>query len=621
MVADPEHRPARGALSRGFRLFPRAFRYLRPYRWHAAAAVASTAILAVLTLAEPWPLAFVVDTVLGDREPPGWATAVAGDGDGGLILFAVAVSLLITVLIGAVSIANDYVTNVVDRRMVLDLRSDLLRHVHRLSFDFHDDAHTGHLMFRINDQAEAVGQVVIAIPEFARSALTLLGMLIIAFRIEPSLALLSATAIPFVVLSTTHYANRVEPELRRVRDMESTNLSMVHQGLSMLRVIVSFGRERGTYQRFRIHGERTVDARVRLTVRQAAFNMVVSAITAAGTAAVVGIGAHQVLNGRISTGELLVLMAYIAAVYGPLETLTNSVTVLQEQFVAFEHAVELLDTPPDVVERDGAVDIGRARGDITFENVGFSYATRQDTLRDISFSIAAGQSIAIVGATGAGKSTLVSLIPRLYDVDRGRITIDGVDVRDITLESLRRQFSIVLQEPLLFSGTIRENIAYGRPGAANEEVHRAAQKANAHEFIKALPKGYETRVGERGTKISGGERQRIAVARAFLRDAPILILDEPTSSIDSRTEAVILDALERLTEGRTTITIAHRLSTIRRADTILVIDDGALVAVGSHDELLAADGLYRQMWEAQAMRRSRAEAARAALAGADREGR
>jgi ATP-binding cassette subfamily B protein len=610
----------RPRVGRARRLWPRALQYVRPYRWFAAASLLVTMLYATMALAQPWPLAFVVDVVLGDRPPPGWVTAIAGDGTTGLILFAVGCSLLITLLGGAVSIAGEYIENTLEQRMGLDLKSDLIRHVHRLSLSFHDDAQTGGLMFRINDQADAVGKVITAVPELGRSVLTLVGMLVIAFRIDPGLALLSMTIIPFVVVSTSFYARRVDPELQRVREMETRNLSIVHEALSMLRVIVAFGRERFEHARFRKHSDATVSARVNLTVRQALFNLAVSVVTAIGTALVVGVGAYRVVNGAISAGELLILISYVAAVYAPLETLTNSVVVLQTQLVALEQAIDLLDTPADIVERPDAIDVGRVRGAIAFEAVSFGYPTRPGTLRGVSFDVRPGETIALVGATGAGKSTLASLMPRLYDPDEGRVLVDGHDVRALTLACTRRQYSVVLQDPLLFSGSIRDNIAYGRPDATDAEIEQAARDANAHDFIQRLPQRYDTRLGERGTKISGGERQRISVARAFLRDAPILILDEPTSSIDSRTESVILDALERLMDGRTTILIAHRLSTIRSADRILVLQQGTLVEQGTHEELIAADGAYRHLWEAQTRQRVRVEVARAAIAGVNADG-
>jgi ATP-binding cassette subfamily B protein len=599
------------------RLWPRAFHYLRPYRWLAGASVLTTVLSAALALAQPWPLAFVVDVVLGDRDPPGWATALVGGGTAGLILLAVTAGLSITLLSGTVTIAGEYVERTVDTRMGLDLKSDLIRHAHRLPLSFHDDAQTGNLMFRIEDQADSVGKVVVAVPEFARSLLTLVGMLIIAVRIDTGLALLSMTILPFVVWSTTFYARRVDPELQDVRELEATNIALVHEGLAMLPVTVAFGRERYESERFHRQGEATVSARVRLTYRQALFNLGVTTVTAIGTGLVLGVGAFKVADGRISAGELLVLLSYVAAVYQPLETLTNTTAVLQTHFVALEHAIDLLDTPLEVVERPDAIDLGRSNGALAFHDVSFGYPSRPDTLRNISFAVRPGETVAIVGPTGAGKSTLASLMPRLYDPSAGCVMVGGHDARDVTLASLRRQFSVVLQDPLLFSGSIRDNIAYGRPGASDSEIEQAARDANAHDFIRRLPNGYDATLGERGTRISGGERQRIAVARAFLRDAPILILDEPTSSIDSRTEEVILDALERLMEGRTTVVIAHRLSTIQSASHILVVHDGELIEDGTHDELLDRDGMYRQLWEAQTRQRARLVAARSAIAGVD----
>ena len=606
--------PRSGALGRGWRLLPRALHYLRPYRALGGTSVGLTVILAVVALAEPWPLAFIVDTVLSDRPPPGWIEAIVGEGRGALILFAVAASLILTLLAGGLMVLSEYVTTRADQRMVLDFRSDLFQHAQRLSLAFHDDTKTGMLMYRINNQADSVGQILVALPALGQSLLTLLGMLFIAYRIDPLLSLVATAIVPFIYFSTTYYSNRIEPQLLKVRGMEGQNLSMVHEAMAMMRVIVSFGRERHEFERFREQGEATVDARIKLTVRQTAFKLAVSVITAVGTAAVLGVGAFRVLRGQISGGELLVIMSYIVAVYAPLETLTNSMTSFQQQFISFDHALQLLDTPVDVHERPDAIELQRCRGAIDLEKVGFSYKTRPDTLKNISFSIKAGEAVAVVGPTGAGKSTLMSLLPRLYDPQVGRVLIDGVDVKDLTIESLRAQFSIVLQEPLLFSGTIAENIGYGRHGSTQAEIEEAARAANAHDFILDLPKGYETPLGERGAKISGGERQRIAVARAFLRDAPVLILDEPTSSIDSRTEAVILEALERLMQGRTTIMIAHRLSTIHSVDRILVLHQGELVEQGTHKSLVARHGLYRQLWQAQTRPRQRVEASEAVAA-------
>jgi ABC-type multidrug transport system fused ATPase/permease subunit len=585
---------------RSWSLLPRALSYLRPYRRSAAGAIGLTLVLSLVALAQPWPVALIVDGVLGKKQRPGWVVDLVGNGSGALILVAVAASLGITLLNGGLTIVNELVTTRVHERMILDLRSEMFRHAQRLSLGYHDDTRTGALMYQINNQADAVGAVAVSLPPLLQSLLTLVGMIWIAARIDAQLALLAVSVVPFIWWCTGYYGNHVEPELHRVRALEGRSLSIVHEAMAMLRVIVAFGREDQEYRRFRTQGEETVDARVKLTVRQTVFNLAVSFITALGTAAVLGVGAHKVLNGDITGGQLLVVLAYVAGVYAPLEVLSSSMAQFQENFISLEHSFELLDTPTEIDESPDAVTLSPPRGALSFDNVSFSYKSRADALRGVSFTVPIGSAVAIVGPTGAGKSTLASLLPRFHDATHGSVRIDGHDVRDLTLASLRAQYSIVLQEPLLFTGSIADNLAYGRPGAPREEVEEAARAANAHDFITRLPKGYDTPLGERGAKISGGERQRIAVARAFLRDAPILVLDEPTSSIDSRTESVILDALERLMEGRTTIMIAHRLSTVRGVDQILVLEHGRIVQRGTHDDLIEdEDGMYRQLWDAQ----------------------
>ncbi len=343
-------------------------------------------------------------------------------------------------------------------------------------------------------------------------------------------------------------------------------------------------------------------------MRQTLFSMVVDTITALGRALVLGFGAYHVVQGRLNVGELTVIMAYVLRVYSPLEAISSTVGSLQDIFTSLRFAFNILDTEPDIKDEPGAVDLEEqlaATSRVSRNRFCSAISGRVGTLKNVSFKAPAGQVIAIVGPTGAGKTTLISLLPRFYDANSGRVLLDGKDTHQITLKSLRDQVSIVLQEPLLFSGSIRENIRYGRLEANDEEIFEAAKAANAHDFIEKLPQGYDTELGERGAKLSGGERQRIAVARAFLKDAPILILDEPTSSIDSKTEAVILDALDQLMVGRTTFMIAHRLSTIRRADVILVLDHGKLVEQGTHDELVTHGGLYQHLYEMQTQHRGR----------------
>ena len=592
--------PASGsALGRAWKLVPRAMAYLKPFRGRYAGFVVATGVGVIVTLAQPFPLAFVIDTVLKDRPPPAWITGIVGDGTGALILFAVIAMLALTLIGGGAKVLEEYLSTTVDLGMTLDFRSDLYTHVQRLSPAYHDDSLIGVLIYRINQLSSSIGDMVVSIPVFAQDVLTIAGMAYITYRIDPHVAELALVVVPLNYYLTVMYTNRIESRLWLVRGMLGMQLSIIHETLNMFRVIASFGREADQYARFRRQGEASVDVEVNITVRQMLFQLGVNFVTSVGTAAVLGVGAYEVVEGRMSAGELVVVMAYIATAYGLLDSLAVMLTTFQQQMISFQGSLRILDEPVEVTEKPDAIELGEIRGDVEFNKVGFDYATRPGVLKEVSFQVTGGQALAIVGPTGAGKSTLASLIPRFFDPQHGQVLIDGFDVRDLTLESLRKKFTIVLQEPLLFEGTIADNIRYGKPDATIEEVTAAAMAANAHDFITQLPAQYRTTVGEGGTKISGGERQRICVARAFLRNAPILILDEPTSSIDSRTEGVILDALDRLAKGRTTIMIAHRLSTIRNADQILVLDHGTVVQRGTHEQLAGQDGLYRQLFEAQ----------------------
>ena len=590
-----------------WKALPRMRPYLRPYRKTLVALLVLTILTAVFSLAEPWPLAVILNEVLREEETSGIVRTVFGPDPTTWVVLASLVLLrfLIIVAGNGFTVWNNFLGARMEQNMVLDLRSDLFAHVQRLSLTFHDKRQTGALMSQINLQAASVGNVVMVIPPLVEAGLTLIGMFVIAMLIDWQIAVLAMIVLPFLVWSFGLYGKRIVPRLQRVQQLEWQSLSIVHEAMAMMRVIVSFGREDYEHKRFRDQGRVAVDERVKLTVGQSLYTLGVQTITAAGVSAVMGLGAWHVIQGQISLGELVVLIAYISSVYQPLEQISTTVGMVHEQLVQFDSSMKLLDTEPEVVEREDAVELDRARGHVRATGVAFAYPGRRHTLAGISFDAKPGERIAIVGHTGAGKSTLMSLLVRFYDPSGGRIEIDGVDVRDLKLRSLREQISVVLQEPLLFSGTIAENIRYGRLEATREEIEDAARAANAHDFIAALPDGYETELGEGGSHISGGERQRISVARAFLKDAPILILDEPTSSIDSRTEGVILDSLDDLMEGRTSFIVAHRLSTVRHADQILVLSQGEVVERGTHEELLRTGTVYRQLHEAQTRERKR----------------
>lgn len=576
--------------------------YLRPYWWLAALSILMTVFAAGAGLLAPWPLTILIDNVLGSSPLPpilDMSLGALAQDRTSLLIFAVIAGVVVTLLSNLLSVVSEYVNTRLEQRIILDFRGDLFRHAERLSVPYTERVSSMRLMYGINFEAAAAGGLIMALQPLAQSALTLIGMVWISFQIDPLLALLSMSVVPFLYYSVGYYSTHIQSRLMNVKGMEAESLAIVHEAMQTLRVVVAFARENFEHNRFITQGGRTVDARVKLTLRQTLFSLAVNMTTALGTALVLGVGAYHALEGKLTAGQLLVVLSYIGAVYKPLEAISYTIGSLQDKFVGLAMAFHVMDTAPEVSNAAHARALDHARGDLRFENVSFDYPERSDTLKDISFEVKAGQVVALVGPTGAGKTTLMSLIPRFYDPAAGRILLDGIDLRELSLESLRAQISIVPQEPLLFSGSIADNIRYGRLDATMDEIVQAAQAANAHDFILRLPKQYDTRVGERGVQLSGGERQRICVARAFVKNAPILILDEPTSSIDSRTEAVILDALDRLMTGRTTFMIAHRLSTVRHSDLILVLNQGELVEQGTHEQLLEQNGLYAQLHSLQ----------------------
>jgi ABC-type multidrug transport system fused ATPase/permease subunit len=581
-----------------WRVLPRVLPYLKPYWKLWGLSFVVMIIAAFATLAQPWPLAIMLDVVSGHK--PNFSFFLFGETNEYTVLAIASVAgFLVVIVAHSLTVINSYLDSKLEQHITLDLRSDLFAHAQQLSLAFHDERHSGELMSRINYAASSLGTIIVAFPPIVQSILTLIGMAVIAALIDWQVTLISLSVLPLMYFSLTLYGVRIVPRLERVQSLEWQSLSIVNEAMGMLRVIVPFGREGFEHRKFREQGETAADARVALTVRQTLFNLGVTTCTAIGTGLVFYFGFRAHFSGRLTVGQLIVLLSYIAAVYAPLEQISATVGALHQQLVQLNSSFQLLDTDPEVKEPTDGVELGRACGHISFQQVHFAYKGRIAVLGGVSLEVPAGSRVAIVGPTGAGKTTLVSLLVRFYDPQQGRILIDGVDIRNIQLASLRSQVSVVLQEPLLFSGSVASNIRYGRLDASVDEIVAAAKAANAHDFITRLPHGYETLVGERGVGLSGGERQRISVARAFLKDAPILVLDEPTSSIDSRTEEAILDALDSLVVGRTSLTIAHRLSTIRDADLIVVLDHGRVVEQGTHETLVRDDGLYRRLHNSQ----------------------
>ena len=575
---------------------------LSPYQGLAGASVLIMLVGTALGLLAPWPMKLLIDHVLGSAPLPAalarWLGHFAAQPLSLLIVIVVA-GLFLTIVQGALGVLDGYVNTKISRHIVLDFRGRLFEHVQRLSLTYHDKTRSSDLIFAVNSRSDSASGLVMAVAPLTRSAITLLGMFWITFSIDAGLALLALTVVPFLYFSARRYIAEVQDPLWRVKRMESESMSLVAEAMTMLRVILAFGREDHELRRFRASTRRAVDARVAVTVRQTLFSLAVNTTTATGTSLVLGYGAYRVLQGQLTLGSLLVVLAYVAGVYRPIEAISTTVGSLQDHVANLREVFGVLEAEPDIRDLPESEPMERALGRIEFQDVSFGYPGRGNAVHEVSFDVPAGRAIAIVGPTGAGKTTLHCLLSRFYDPQKGRILLDGRDVRNVTLASLRQQMSIVMQEPLLFSETIAANIRYGRLDADMDAIIEAARAANAHGFISSLPDGYETWLGERGTRLSGGERQRIAIARAFLRNAPLLILDEPTSSIDSRTEAVILEALDRLMAGRTTVMVAHRLSTVRHADRILVLNEGRLVEQGTFTELIEAKGLFEQLWRIQ----------------------
>jgi ATP-binding cassette subfamily B protein len=536
-----------------------------------------------VALLAPVPMALVVDNVLGSEPPPSWISNILPgwiqSSSTQMLVFA-CILLVAVAVIGSIQSTAQTVTELVTgERMTLRVQAQLLASAQRQSFAFHDKRGTADAIYRIQKDASAMQSLVFAgfIPIIA-AVFTLVSMIYIVIRIDPALALVALFISPILFFSAHQYKIRMRPRYARTKELESSAGHVIQEVLTSFRVVKAFGRESAEEDRFHRHSMQGLQARVHLALAENIYTVVVTLTTAVGSAVVLFVGVRNVQSGTLSLGELIIVVGYISQLYGPLKTLSKSLAGLQNQFASTERAFQLLDQIPDVVERPNARSLARASGRIEFEGVTFGYEPGNPVLRDVWATVPAGSSLGVVGRTGSGKTTMVSLLPRFYDPDQGRILLDGVDIRDYKLADLRRQFAIVLQDPLLFATSIAENIAYARPEASEDDIFLAALAAGAHDFIKRLPDGYQTTVGERGMRLSGGERQRISLARAFLADAPILILDEPTSSVDVTTEAAIMQTMTRLMQGRTTIMIAHRLSTLERCDALVRVENGRVVS-------------------------------------------
>ncbi len=569
------------------------FKYARKYVGVLTITVISMILLVGTTLVAPWLVREMIAIVEDPASGPEVMTTITR-----LALTALGVFLVG----GVMRFVRSYAAHVAGWGVVADVRQHIYEHLQQLSLRFYEDKQTGQLMSRlVNDSDKFETLIAHAVPDVIVNVLTFVGVSVILFSMNPTLLLLSMVPIPLIVLAMRGFSKYVRPAFRVRQEKLGELNALLNDNISGIQEIKAFTREEIESGRIwrRIVGYR--DSLLRALRLMAIFHPFVEFASSLGTIVLIYFGGRLVLQQTLPLEDLVAFFLYLNIFYQPVRQLSMAWEHLQESLASADRVAELLDEEPDVVERHDAVELKeRARGDIVFRNVDFAYDEGDVVLEEINLEIPAGHVVALVGPTGVGKTTLASLIPRFYDVNAGEIRLDGRDVRDLTLQSLRKQISIVLQNVFLFHGTAAENIIFGNPDATEEEMLAAAKVANAHAFISNLPQGYDTVIGERGVKLSGGQKQRLAIARAVLKDAPILILDEATSSVDTETELLIQEALERLMVGRTTLIIAHRLSTIRSADKIVVLEGSRITQLGTHEELMAEDGLYKHLNEVQA---------------------
>ncbi|HUK09018.1 MAG TPA: ABC transporter ATP-binding protein [Stellaceae bacterium] len=572
--------------------------FLAPYRWRFLFALLQVFLMAGFELLKPWPLQVVIDDVLGGKRIgltwlQGWSPSL-------LLLVSCLALVAVNLGSGLLTLLYNMTTIGVGQRMVNDLRGALMGQLHRLSLAFHSRQKVGDLMYRVTADSFAVQTMIMngALPILSATIL-LAGMIAVLVPIDAMLTAISLTVVPALFVLIALFNRKITTVATEVRERESVVYSLVQWAMNSIKVVQAFTKEEEEHRRFMGASGASLKATLRLYGWQTLYSALVNGVIAAGTALVVYAGASAALGGRLSIGQLIVFISYLAQLYAPVNQITQSWGLIAGARVGARRCFEVLDVETDLKDGPRSFPLEGAKGAVEWRQVSFRYRPETPVLRNVDLAIAPGTKVALVGPTGAGKSTLLGMLPRFFDPDEGTVLVDGVDARDYQLASLRRQLSMVLQPPLLFPLSIKDNIAYGRPGADDSEIERAARLARIHEMVAKLPQGYDTVIGDGAGTLSEGEKQRLTIARAILRDAPILILDEPTSALDVETEALVMEGIRRLTEGRTTFTIAHRLSTVRDADLILVLRDGTIVERGSFAELLRRGGAFADLYNTQ----------------------